>query len=726
MILRRAVRRRRRAPVGITVRIAGTLLLLATTSLMSAAPAPAQPVNARSVTVSIQDVSPTSPPTSTTPSPLTVSIALTNNTDQSLSNLVVLGERGNPITTRTELDSAIQHPAPPDPNLAFQITTPKPVTSSLAPRGTTAVTFTMLTSTDSSTTPGLCICETRIYPLYFAVHAHDPSGADVVVGTAQTFVPAFSTPPPKPVRVSWVWPIIDRPHRLVGDTAFTDDDLSYSIEGGRLDRVLSVVERVAQRSMAMTLIVDPELLDELAIMATGSYTVDSGGKSVAGSGTAAARDWLMRLRTALAADPKLELDFTPLADPDVETLSRKGLAWTTGLGPQIAARVGAALGGKTAETGIGWPVDGVLTSPTLDQLVRDGASSVIVSDATLPSAGGADATANQLGILQTPAGQVTAAVMQRSIQQYVSPVLSLGRSGTAQLPDLVSEVAIAAISGDQQSPYVAIVAPRDVNPVPDVAERAIVETASAFWSTSLTIDSAAHTVTPSDHGQLVPPPGSVGALSDLTIDAARQVSHVVPALATMMSAADASRLLGSLPIAVQRAESSAWRTAPAAGDEFAAALTTRIATIESGVHIVRPSAGTYTLTSTNSPLPITVENTLGVTVRVRVEISSANDLPGFSANEVNLQTIAPNTKVTLHVPTHVERTGRFTVQAILVTPSDVRIGDPVLLSVHSTALGTIGVIITVTAAIVLVVALLVRLIRRLSSRRRAPNARPAA
>ena len=134
---------------------------------------------------------------------------------------------------------------------------------------------------------------------------------------------------------------------------------------------------------------------------------------------------------------------------------------------------------------------------------------------------------------------------------------------------------------------------------------------------------------------------------------------------------------------------------------------------------MRPSAGTYTLTSSNAPLPITVENNLDVTVRVRVEVSTENRLPGFTATQGSLQTIAPNTKVTLHIPTHVERTGRFKVQAVLVTPSDVKIGDAVSLSVHSTALGAIGVIITVAAAVVLVVALLVRLVRRLRKRRRA-------
>ena len=727
MILRRAVRRRRYGPVASSVRLAAAGLIAVTVTVIGtpSATGSAQPVNGASVIVSVVDVSTTSPAATTAPAPLTVTLSLTNNTDQTLSGLQVLGARSNPITTRQELDQAIEHPRPPDPNLVAPIATAKPVLANVGPRGSTTVTFTTLTSTDFSSSPGLCLCETRIYPLYFAVHAHDISGADIVVGTTQTFVPAFNAPPTNPVRVSWVWPIVERPHRLVGDTTFTDDDLASSISTGRLSRVLSVVQLVAEHSMAMTLVVDPELVDELQVMASGSYVVDEAGKRTAGSGTAAARAWLQELRTVLDTDPKLQLDFTPLADPDIETLSGKGLAWTTGLTPPVQARTAAALGGHAARTTLGWPVDGILSSSTLDQVVRDGASSVIVSDSVLPSANGPDSMANQLGVLQTPAGQVTADVTQRSVQKYVGPVLSLGGAGTAKLSYLVSEVAVAAMTQPQSSPFVTIVAPRSVDPVPAVAARAIVETAGAFWSTSLTLDEAAHVVTPSDHGQLVAPSSTAGSLSGLTIADAQRVSRVVPALASMMSAADASRLLGSLPVAVQRAESSAWRTDPDAGDAFAQALTRQIETIESGVRIVRPSSGAYTLTSSNAPLPITVENNLNVTVKVRVEVTTENRLPGFTAQEGSLQTIAPNTKVTLHIPTHVDRTGRFKVQAALVTPSDVAIGDRVSLSVHSTALGAIGVIITVAAAVVLLVALLVRLVRRLRKRRR-PAATGAA
>ncbi|MDP9093465.1 MAG: DUF6049 family protein [Actinomycetota bacterium] len=697
--------------------LAGALALLgASTAFTAFTPqlARAQPLNATSVTVSVADVRPTTPAATSATGQLVVVLDLHNNTDQTLPLVRVDGVRGNPIGSRSALDAAIAHPQPPSPNLAGTYTAQSPVTVALGPRATSEVSFTATTSTDSQSGAGLCICANQIYPLYFTAHVNDSSGADVVVGAGQTVVPAFGKSPPKQVRVSWVWPIIDRPHRLVGDTTFRDDELAYSISGGRLDRVLQVVESVAANRVAMTLVLDPELIDELAVMASGKYTVVANGKSTPGTGSDSAASWLSRLRNVLTRDPNLELDFTPVADPDVESLTRHGLSWTTGLAPAAQTRISAALGGHPVSTSLAWPAEGQLSTDTLNILARDGVTSVIVTESTLPSAAGVDASTDQLATLQTPAGPVTADVTQHSIQSYVAPVLSLGGQGKMLLPEFVSAVAVDAVASADAASFVTIVAPRNIDPAPDVAVRAITETATTAWSTPLTLAEAAHSIPPSDHGQLVPPPPATPQLSALTIESAQKVSALVPALATMLAPRDASRKLGELPAAVQRAESTAWRTDPAAGDAFATDLLKQVEAVQSSVRIVRPSTGTYTLASSNSPLPITIENKLDVPVTVRIQVSSVNDQPGFAAKIV-LKTIAPSTTVTLRVPTQVDRAGRFRVQAGLLTPSGFAI-DQVILSIHSTALGKIGLIITVVAAVILVLALLFRFGRRWRAR----------
>ena len=691
--------------------LTGTGILLGTSLIFAPAAAATLPLTDHSVKVTVLSVTPSTPTLSHKPQPLTVQLSLVNTTDQSLDKVTISGERGNPIDSQQALDQSIAHPKPPDPDLVGEFNTAdrKAVTTALGPRGTTVVQY--RSSTDIPTDAGLCICHNAIYPLYFTIHTTDVAGSDVTVGTGQTYLPAFKDKP-RPVQVSWVWPIIDRPHRLSGDTIFTDDELAASVDGGRLDRVLSVV-RTAGSVVPMTLVIDPALIDELAIMSAGPYQYETDRKTLPGSGTGAATTWLAQLRAALDANPAIEVDFTPPADPDVESLARNGLTWTVGLSQQAQARVTAALGGHVTSSDIAWPADGSLSKDTLNAVVRQGARTVILSDAALPGGAKPSSARDALASLQTPAGPVLAAVTSSSIQRYVAPVLSVGGIGRADLPELVSEVAIRAAEDASTSHYVVIVAPRYIDPS-ETAAQAIRATAHVFWSTPLTLGAAKPpTVQPVDHGQLVPPAAGSPTLSPVTIGAAQNLTQAVPALTTMLSSTDANALLGSLPAAVQRAESTAWRSDTKAGAAFAEQLRRRTDAIESGVHILKPSSGTYTLAASNSPLPLTVENTLSVSVVVLVRVTSANGLPGFSAGELGRQSIAPNTKVTLHIPTHVDRTGRFVVQAALFTPNNFQLGVAVNLSVHSTALGTIGLIITIVAGAVLVLALLVRLIRRL-------------
>ncbi|MCW2648962.1 MAG: hypothetical protein JWP07_5071 [Pseudonocardiales bacterium] len=696
----------------------GTSLIIAPPAAAAAAEAP---LTKDSVKVTILSVSPTTPTPSTTPQPLTVRLRLTNTTDQSIAKVTVEGARGNPIDSQTALEQAIAHPQPPDEGLVGRFGTKAPVLTSLGPRASASVEY-RSTSDTIPDDPGLCICQNRIYPLYFTAHATDLNGNDQVIGAGQTYIPAFGESLPQPVQVSWVWPIIDRPHRLTGDTVFTDDDLAASVNGGRLDRVLQVVES-AGKQVTMTLVIDPELIDELAVMSAGPYQYGTTGKLAAGTGTAAATRWLDRLQRALAANPKIEVDFTPPADPDIESLTRNGLAWTVGLSEAAQKRVTAALGGYPVSTHVAWPPGGALSPDTLNAVVRQGARTVILSDSAL-SGIPRSSTRNALASLQTPAGPVLAAITTSTIQRYVAPVLSVGGTGLADLPKLVAEVAVRAVQDGTTSHYVTIVAPRLIDPSA-VAAQAIRATSNVFWSKPLSLDEASPpTVQPADHGQLVPPPASALTLSLRTISVAQDLTRVVPALSTMLVPADAATLLGELPTAVQRAESASWHADPAAGAAFADQLSQRIEAIETGVQIVKPSGGTYTLASRTSPLTVTVENNLDVPVFVRVRVTAANGLPGFTAADIGRQSIAPHSRLPLHIPTHVARTGRFVVQAMLFTPSNEQLGAPVDLSVHSTALGAIGVIITITAAAVLVLALLIRFIRRLRNPKPVPGTAP--
>ena len=85
-------------------------------------------------------------------------------------------------------------------------------------------------------------------------------GTQVVLGSTQTVLPSFGSSQPQPVQVSWVWPMLEPPHRTTSVNLFTDDSLAASVAGGRLDRLLATVEDVVAQDprFSMTLLVDPD------------------------------------------------------------------------------------------------------------------------------------------------------------------------------------------------------------------------------------------------------------------------------------------------------------------------------------------------------------------------------------------------------------------------------------------------------------------------------------
>lgn len=704
--------------------VAVTSSVTAGTALPAAPAAAAEPLNDHSVQITVEEVTPSTPAETFKPKPLKIMLTLTNTTDQSLSNVQVKIVRGSPINTQQDLDGAIARPQPPtDPNLSAGVDTAdgKPVQTPLGAKAAIGLTFT--TATEIPTETPLCLCANAIYPLYITAHTTDTAGNDITIGSAQTYVPSFKDTSYTHVGVSWVWPILDRPHRMLGDTQFLDDELASSVDGGRLDRVLQVAEQVAP-TVPLTLEMDPELIDELAVMANGKYQYPNRGKLTDGVGTAVARSWLTRLKTVLGT-PGVRVSFTPPGDPDLEALSRAGLTWTATPSQAMQARIESWLGTMSFTPSVVWPVDETAGQDTLGAVARQGSGSVVLDDTTLPPAV-ANATPAGLATVQTTAGPLTAFVTSHAVERYVASTLTLGGAGLSSLPQLVAEVALRAVEQGSASQYVVITPPRLVNPNIDTATRAITDTAKAFWSSALPLQTAAQSITPSERGGLSA--HRSGLLPPRVIDAIATVSTTVPALSSMFSSTDASAILGNLPAAAQRAASAGWQADPdpavrQEGDQATTDLLHHIDSIESNVQIVKPSSGTYTLASSNSPLPLTIWNRFTVPVTVQIRVSTQNGLPGFTADTIAPQVIAPNVKKQMQIPTHVQRTGRFEVQAELLTPTREAVGDPVELSIRSTALGTIGVVITVVAGAILVLALLVRLVVRW--RRRSRTQRPA-
>jgi hypothetical protein len=134
---------------------------------------------------------------------------------------------------------------------------------------------------------------------------------------------------------------------------------------------------------------------------------------------------------------------------------------------------------------------------------------------------------------------------------------------------------------------------------------------------------------------------------------------------------------------------------------------------------VRPATGTYTLSSTSAPLPVTIANSLGIPVSVEVDLHTQDGLPGLSTDPPRTIVVGAHSTVQEKVTVHLERTGRLPVEVVLRTPTGMVVGSSLPpLTIHGTAIGTIGAVITDVAAVVLALALVLRVVRRLRGRRR--------
>lgn len=704
----------------------------AAAALLTGGPAAATPhhsaaVTEDAVTVSVIHVDPSTPVASTTPTPLTFTLDLTNTSTQSFDNITIGAERGTTIGTQEALDSAMTDPQAPDsedPGLdILQPGQARPSASLAAGASTTVEVHTVSSTVDYN---GLCVCHDLIYPIWFTAYATQDGGSSPV-GTGLTYVPAFKDPP-VPIQVSWVWPLLERPHRLLADDAFTDDALARSVAvGGRLDHLLQSVEDVERDgAVAITLIVDPELLDELVVMTKG-YSVTVDGTTTKGTGGTVAAGWLSRFEAVLSL-PGVDLALTPYADPDVQALTDERMAWSTSMPSAMQARVDGVLGAHPADTELAWPAGGVLSPHAATAVARTGARSVLLDGGALHHGAprNAEATTNSANgapvLVSTKVGDLRAFATPQSVTPYLDAALTGGSSGTSRVAEVVAQVAIAAVIEPTRTHSVLLAPPQGIDPDPATAAATIRSTAVSSWSRPVSALTALQSE-PRSRATLTQSTGT--GLPASTSDTVRSVSDALPALSSLLDPADAADRLANLPAGVQRLVSASWANARDQQRQASEQLAAQVDSLTDGVTLVVPSHGSYTLGGSDSPLPVTIENRLDTTVSARLVLSAVGGVPGFRADDVGIQTIPPHAKLPLHVPVHVDRAGRIRVQAVLSAPAAkasggrLALGQPLVLSVRSTALGTIGRLITYIAGGLLALALLIRFVRR---RRPTPSA----
>ncbi|WP_111764913.1 DUF6049 family protein [Nakamurella deserti] len=296
---------------------------------------------------------------SPTESTVVIRGSMVNTGSEELTGVVARFQRGEALSSTDEVRRAIDDPGQPESVL----TGFTPVTDTIAAGQT--VDFTLETDAFSRPRVGLGVTAPGVYPVMVNVNAGFDSGPEdgARVGELHTLLTVGSVPGGTPATgtrqaVSMLMPLVDRPHRDPTG-AFFDDDLAALIStGGRLEDVLSAAEAPDLPAGAVTLAVDPELLEELRLMAqgyvVGPSVVTLGPADPAGSTTASSTTGAAPPPTGGATSP----DTAGAAPSSPVAPSSAGLDTAT-----TTSGAGAATTSATASDAAFQPVPGPDTVP---------------------------------------------------------------------------------------------------------------------------------------------------------------------------------------------------------------------------------------------------------------------------------------------------------------------------------------------------------------------------
>ncbi|MEO3786343.1 DUF6049 family protein [Actinocorallia sp. B10E7] len=262
-----------------------------------------------------------------------------------------------------------------------------------------------------------------VYPL--AVTASSPAtGRLGGVHTYINYVAKDAKKSIRPTKVSFVWPLIDGPHRTTDDKFYDDGLASLIDESGRLSRLLSALDT---GDGSVTLAIDPGLLTDVKAMQENyrirSWKKDDPGEEKPRNADASA--WLSKLKTHVK-NPKSAFFLTPYGDVDSVALVNNRLAG--GQSSLLKAayadkKLGLDLLEKNETYPLAWTNGGTIDQKTIDRLVANKqlGSKVFLLSSNQLMANSTPYTPSAATTVQTSKGRHTTAIaFDDTIQQIIS------------------------------------------------------------------------------------------------------------------------------------------------------------------------------------------------------------------------------------------------------------------------------------------------------------------
>jgi Family of unknown function (DUF6049) len=636
----------------------GLFAVAQTAVLALAQPALARPVaQSGRVTVVIDAVSPqVAGPGGT----VTVTGTVSNTTGRTQAGLVVqLFSSPTQFSSRDQMDQYVSQGSGVEVELAGD---PVPIAASVAPGATAAWRASFGVS-------AVGMSQFGVYPL--TVQLGDMAGG--VLASTQTLLPYWPGPHgaslPQPVRIAWVWPLIDQPHQQVCGalsgiqpcTTLTDNALAASLsQDGRLAALLSAGQ--AHPDADLTWFIDPALLGDVAAM-TRPYQVDarpdSSGVPNAPADKAAV-NWLTGVKATASSQPTV---IVPYANVDVAALVHQGLNAEISGAYSIGDAVAHGVLGGSYRPSIAWPAGGTADLSMLTSLAAaEGIGTVVLNSGEMPPANPAvfepdDAVTS----IRTETGTTMRVLLA---DQVLTGVLRNGDTSSGFLPQstqfaveqqFLAQTAMIAAEAPNSARSLVIAPPYNWSPSASLAGDLLTETVSAPWLTPTTLSSLA--ASPDAESKLVrqPPPDSrdsPGELSAAYLANIRALDGALSVYESMLYQPNPA-YVRSLDEALTATESAAWRQSGAAqGLALARDLRDYVKDAEDKVKII--TSIQVPMGGASGKVPVSIENGLHQAIEVRLNATVVNAKDRTSQLVIGdyqrLVTVQPGQPVLIKLP----------------------------------------------------------------------------
>ncbi len=402
---------------------------------------------------------------------------------------------------------------------------------------------------------------------------------------------------------------------------------------------------------------------------------------------------------------------TPYADIDASAVTRTGMDTDVVRSTTMAGSIASSVLGKTVSGTLYWAPSGRLNKRTGDLLASSGVRTVILRGNALPPSN-PNTISTGLSVLGTTYGGMNAVLIDPGLSTTLGLPQSSKSNEILMRQRFLAETAVLSqlIPNDSSSRMI-VAGPENIrwNPAPTVLNTLLDATGNVPWLNSaslsdlLTENSTAIPRKRAGYG-----PKAQGAeLPASYLEKVQGASEQLASLTAVLN--NPSGVTDAYAETILRAQSSAWRSDPATGEELVSSITTSLQEQINKVYAL--SEGTITLSGESGLVPVTIANDLDRSVTIGVQLRG---IPSARLESKPLYeiTIEPGKKVSVELEATVVggRTLRAGVQ--LLTPEGQDFGLPARIELVSTAYARAAAWVIGAAFIAMVLFVVVGITRR--------------